>query len=161
MTTADDPSFLSATPDQVETGIAREIRKTLPVLDARDTAAIAMVPVRPVLEAQAEEIARLREKVASYENAITWNTSCTSCATVLDSSIAATFRAEQAEEKLAVAGGEERARCGRQIRAHAARLRGVATGLSGFMVAEATDRAADLIDPQGPVQGARAMGGTE
>ena len=38
-------------------------------------------------------------KVAEYENAITWNTSCTSCAAVLDSSIAETFRREQAEAR--------------------------------------------------------------
>ena len=42
-------------------------------------------------------------KVAAYENAITWNTSCTGCATILDSSVAETFRREQAEAKVAKA----------------------------------------------------------
>ena len=139
----DPPSFLDTIPEQVETGIAQEIRKCLPVLDARDTAAIAMVPVRPVLEAKDVEIARLREKIASYENAITWNTSCTSCATVLDSSIAATFRAEQAEGKLATAITDERKRIAAKFRAKG-------------MYAAAND-----VDPLGLLDGARAAGGTE
>lgn len=46
-------------------------------------------------------IARLRKRVAEYEHAIGWHTSCTSCATVLDSSIAEHERAERAAAKLA------------------------------------------------------------
>lgn len=69
LTTADDPSFLSKTPDQVERGIAREFLRCLPVLDARDTAAIAMVPVRPVLEAMAAEIERLRAELETVRAA--------------------------------------------------------------------------------------------
>lgn len=42
-----------------------------------------------------------RDRLAELENAIGWNTSCTSCARVLDSSIRETERAERAEEKLA------------------------------------------------------------
>jgi hypothetical protein len=49
-------------------------------------------------EAERDE---LRQKIAEYENAITWETSCTSCATVLDSSIKDHDRAERAEAKLA------------------------------------------------------------
>lgn len=36
-------------------------------------------------------------RLAELENAVTWNTSCLSCSTVLDSSLAATERAEKAE----------------------------------------------------------------
>ena len=39
--------------------------------------------------------------LAELENAVTWNTSCLSCARLLDSSIAEHERAERAEEKLA------------------------------------------------------------
>lgn len=47
------------------------------------------------------EIKRLRQQIAEYENAVNWQTSCTSCATVLGSSARETFRAEVAEAKLA------------------------------------------------------------
>jgi hypothetical protein len=57
-----------------------------------------------LLERAQEAIAFEREraekaeaKAARYENAITWNTSCTSCAAVLDSCYAETVRAEKAE----------------------------------------------------------------
>lgn len=39
--------------------------------------------------------------IAVYENAITWNTSCLGCATLLDSCYGETTRREQAEAKLA------------------------------------------------------------
>lgn len=42
-------------------------------------------------------------QLAAYENAITWDTSCLGCATILDSAIKETFRRETAEEKLAEA----------------------------------------------------------
>jgi len=55
-----------------------------------------------------EEITRLRgsldaaeAKLASYDSAISWATSCTACARVLDASIADHDRAGQAEAKLA------------------------------------------------------------
>jgi hypothetical protein len=157
VTTADDPSFLSKTPDQVETGIAREIRKYLPVLDARDTAGIAMVPVRPVLEAQAAEIARLRNALTEgvtvaaaeqFEGAIR--------------SITDEVMKDKLAEIEASVRASERARCGSEIRTHAARLRDAAGDVfTKLIVVEATERAADLIDAQGPVQGARAAGGTE
>jgi len=40
-------------------------------------------------------------KLAEHENAITWDTTCLSCAAVLDRAYAETSRAEQAEAKLA------------------------------------------------------------
>lgn len=51
----------------------------------------------PLVNRAAEAEARLLE----YENAITWDTSCTSCARVLDSAYAETCRREQAEATLA------------------------------------------------------------
>jgi 3' exoribonuclease, RNase T-like len=47
------------------------------------------------------ELADLRAKVAEYENAIAWNTSCTACARTLDSSVAEHDRADRAEQALA------------------------------------------------------------
>jgi hypothetical protein len=47
------------------------------------------------------EAAKLREKLASYDSAISWATSCTACARTLDGSIADHDRAEAAEAKLA------------------------------------------------------------
>lgn len=55
-------------------------------------------------EAFQEALAAVREmraRITAYENAITWNTSCLACATVLDSCIRETERAERAEEALA------------------------------------------------------------
>lgn len=46
-------------------------------------------------------LAELGRRVYEYENTITWNTTCTSCAGVLDSAYAETMRREQAEAKLA------------------------------------------------------------
>lgn len=46
-------------------------------------------------------IAERDRRIADYENAISWNTSCTSCAAVLDSSIRDHDRAERAEAQLA------------------------------------------------------------
>jgi hypothetical protein len=48
----------------------------------------------------AAALRELRERIAEYENAITWGTSCLTCARVLDASIADHQRAEKAEEKL-------------------------------------------------------------
>jgi hypothetical protein len=50
-------------------------------------------------------IARLTAKVADYENGISWNTSCTSCARVLDSSYRDHARAEKAELVVAAVRG--------------------------------------------------------
>lgn len=47
------------------------------------------------------EVGRLRTRLAEIENAVTWNTSCTSCATVLDSAYRETCRREAAEAALA------------------------------------------------------------
>lgn len=46
------------------------------------------------------EVGRLRTRLAEIENAVTWNTSCTSCATVLDSAYRETCRREAAEAAL-------------------------------------------------------------
>lgn len=46
------------------------------------------------------ELEALRRKVAEYENAIDWMTTCTSCAAVLDSSISELARAERAQGAL-------------------------------------------------------------
>lgn len=43
------------------------------------------------------------DRLADYENRITWHTSCGSCARVLDSAIRETERAEQAENRLRLA----------------------------------------------------------
>ena len=53
---------------------------------------------------QREVDMRIGHAVANYaltENAVTWGTTCTSCARVLDSACAETVRREQAEAKLA------------------------------------------------------------
>jgi hypothetical protein len=62
----------------------------------------------PAHDDRDEEIARLRgsldaaeAKLASYDSAISWATSCTACARTLDASIADHDRAEAAEAKLA------------------------------------------------------------
>lgn len=136
--TADDPSFLSKTPDQVETGIAREIRKCLPVLNARDTAAIAMVPVRPVLEAMAAEIARLHDTITEGVKAAT----AEQFEGVIRAAADEVVKGKLAEIEASVRAAE-RAQCARQLRA------------AGFA------SAANVIDPLGPLQGARAAGGTE
>jgi hypothetical protein len=49
-------------------------------------------------------LAELGRRLYEYENTITWNTSCTSCARTLDSAYAETVRREQAEAKLAAIG---------------------------------------------------------
>lgn len=82
-----------------------------------DLAAAGLVAERAELalaELQAENEA-LRRKIAGYENAITWNTSCTSCAATLDSSIREHDRAEKAETELA--GLRERVLRGAEARA--------------------------------------------
>ena len=53
-------------------------------------------PAQPEARAEAAEA-----KLAEYENAIGWHTSCTSCARVLDSAYAETVRREAAEARLA------------------------------------------------------------
>jgi hypothetical protein len=49
-------------------------------------------------------LGELSRRVLEYENAITWNTSCTSCPPDLDSAYAETVRREVAEGKLAEVG---------------------------------------------------------
>lgn len=60
-------------------------------------------PVTAEIECLRAELEHLYAKVAGYETAITWNTSCTACAAILDSAYAETCRAERAEEKLMTA----------------------------------------------------------
>lgn len=76
-----------------------EAKAELAALENRLGAAIAASVKTERGRAEAAEA-----KAAAYENGITWETTCLSCARVLDSSIAETFRREQAEEKLADAG---------------------------------------------------------
>lgn len=52
-------------------------------------------------EPAAETIAALQARIADYENAINWNTSCLACSRTLDASIADYERAERAEEAAA------------------------------------------------------------
>ncbi|MFE9432888.1 hypothetical protein [Streptomyces sp. NPDC006640] len=54
-------------------------------------------PIECSHEAALGELAELRARVADYENRITWETTCGSCARILDSSIRETERAERAE----------------------------------------------------------------
>ena len=49
-------------------------------------------------------------KLAEHENAITWETSCLSCARVLDRSYAETCRAERAEAAVTTAAATEKER---------------------------------------------------
>lgn len=51
------------------------------------------------------ELDALRARVAEYENGISWNTSCTSCAKVLDSSYRDHARAEKAEQAITAVRG--------------------------------------------------------
>lgn len=52
----------------------------------------------------------LKARIARYENAITWETSCLSCARVLDSAAAETERAEYAAE------GDAQDECADEVR---------------------------------------------
>ncbi|WP_329521189.1 hypothetical protein [Spirillospora sp. NBC_01491] len=61
--------------------------------EADDAALVALAVVGP-------EIDRLRERLAELEGALTWQTSCLSCARTLDSSIENHERAERAEANL-------------------------------------------------------------
>jgi hypothetical protein len=47
------------------------------------------------------ELAELKARVAYYENMATWQTTCSNCATLLDSCYAETMRAEEAEAAIA------------------------------------------------------------
>ncbi|MFF2100917.1 hypothetical protein [Streptomyces sp. NPDC058202] len=58
-------------------------------------------PIECSHEAALGELAELRSRLADYENRITWETTCGSCARVLDSSIRETERAEKAEAAVA------------------------------------------------------------
>lgn len=53
------------------------------------------------VSAERERAEAAEARLAELENAVTWNTSCTSCARVLDRSVADYERAEKAEGKLA------------------------------------------------------------
>lgn len=55
---------------------------------------------RTIRELEAENKA-LKDQLAELNGAISWDTSCLSCASVLDASYAATVRAEKAEAELA------------------------------------------------------------
>lgn len=51
----------------------------------------------------------------------------------------------------------ERQKCAAQLRTHADRLRSVATRQSQYVIAAATEAAADFLDPQEPLQGTRII----
>lgn len=78
---------------------------------AAEIAAEALAVRDPELDRLSQENDRLAARVAEYENAITWDTSCLACSATLDSSIKEHERAEKAEAAI------ERAR------SHVARLR--------------------------------------
>ena len=48
-----------------------------------------------------DDLDELHDRLADYENRITWHTTCGSCARILDSSIRETERAERAEAAIA------------------------------------------------------------
>lgn len=133
----DAPSFLSASPDQVERGVAREILRYLPVLNPQDTAAIAMVPVRPVLEAKDAEIERLRAATAEGVRAATTEQFEDVIRAAADEVVQGKLTEIEASVRT-----DERKRCAAHLR-------------DAQMWA-----AANMIDPLGPLQGARAAGGT-
>lgn len=58
--------------------------------------------------AAGEELEELRRRVAEYEGAVTWETSCLSCARLLDSCYAETVRREQAEAELGAVRADAR-----------------------------------------------------
>ena len=85
-----------------EHGTASELRDQ--IAEARRLAAdttdrVLADRVPKLIAAYERAVARAEAKVAEYENAITWDTSCLSCAAVLDSSIKETERAETAERR--------------------------------------------------------------
>lgn len=57
-----------------------------------DALADAVLQVPALAEAE-----QTRARLAEYENAVNWHTTCTSCARILDSCYAETVRAEKAE----------------------------------------------------------------
>lgn len=67
----------------------REAGEWLPLTARRAVARAVLAELRPELDA-----------LTDYENRITWNTTCASCARVLDSSVHETERAEKAEAAL-------------------------------------------------------------
>lgn len=54
-----------------------------------------------LVEKLQDEVDVLKAKLAQYDNMITWDTTCRSCAGILDSAIRETNRAEKAEAALA------------------------------------------------------------
>jgi hypothetical protein len=91
--TAPSPAALTA-PDQIPDEVVDAAKRA--DMDGRSHARAywAAVPT-----AQVRRL--IAGAVGAYENAITWNTCCLSCATLLDSCYAETTRREQAEAKLA------------------------------------------------------------
>jgi hypothetical protein len=76
-------------------------RALAPRDEAKDAAESALwAHFRLIVEGVEAERDAALAKVREYDNAINWNTTCTSCAAVLDSSYAETMRAEQAEAAL-------------------------------------------------------------
>lgn len=65
-----------------------------------------VAPTPDEYEKQRQRAEQAEAKVADYENRITWETNCGSCARILDSAIRETERAERAEAALAEARGQ-------------------------------------------------------
>ncbi|MHC3450814.1 hypothetical protein [Streptomyces prasinus] len=89
--------FAAAIPQQLR---ARALSAVGPALQARGDW-LRLSSRKAVADAVLVELKRELAALAEYENTITWMTTCTSCARVLDSSIRETERAEKAEAALA------------------------------------------------------------
>lgn len=99
--------FAAAIPQQLR---ARALSAVGPALQARGDW-LRLSSRKAVADAVLVELKRELAALAEYENTITWMTTCTSCARVLDSSIRETERAEKAEAALDKAWHLHRATC--------------------------------------------------
>jgi hypothetical protein len=151
MTTSSGPdSLLSATPAEVEQGIAREFRKRPPVTADHLIAQIAMVVVRPVLEAKDAEITRQRATVTE---------AMTAAAGELFGDVARAAADEVVTARTDALEAAVRKHCARILLSRAASLRTAAEGLLETGQAKMAEQrmaeariwreAAELIDPPG------------
>ena len=92
-------------PDDIATAVKRAIQPELDSLAALRQVARGYCPecgrgdAAPTVadwEQQKQRANRAEAKIADYENRITWETNCGSCARILDSSIRETERADRA-----------------------------------------------------------------
>lgn len=110
---------------------------------------------RPTLDQMtSDDLDALYARLADYENRITWDTTCASCARILDSSIRETERANQAEELLRIAhetsnkSEAERARTAAELEQAQAAIKRVRTLLAGRWGTVDPDRVRAALDPQ-------------